>query len=542
MIDVGYQATISLADSIIALTSIDDYRSRVFDSLFWNGEKLNIQPGGPVSTTEILDEMDRLRCEHGYENILCSMSSNVLHMNPILPPDVNHVTLSGISIFSVDSLESLYAIAVDGRWNSYRADSITDAISAEYRRRGFVLAGLDTAWISGDTMHIAFLEGTIERIQIEGNEFTKDWVIHNLIPLNEGGIFNINQLKRGIQNIQSTDLFENVYYNIQCGQIGAILFIHLLEKPQPVIGLRAHYDTYREGTVGLSVQDENFLGTGQRIEMGNHYGKWLKEFYITHSADRLWKTYLTSRITLHSDGQRVEYYDSFELSEVYSLQTIGMEFLFGQQIKRLGTVFAGIAFSRKNLVNLDNTIVETDETRDILVRSIVDTYDNYDFPHRGKHHISEFMLSQDVLGGDQSFWRFCGSYESWYTHGRWAYHPQISGGYSAGGLMPKYMLFTIGEMMPFNGLAGDELRGWSFVNSGIEGRVQLAEGLFPVYLKAGFSLGRVWQKDAQLELQNTVSGEGVELAIGTPLGPLRAGFGVLNTHDHQHWSVSIGRK
>ncbi len=526
MVRAGYDAALCHDDSIIALTTVEDFNSRVFDSIAWDGEPLNIEPGRSMTTGTILDEMDRLRCEYGYDNISAKMDGRTLRLYPQLPPEIRSIELLGVSIFDVDSLENIYGTAFEGRFRRAEVQRITDTLLAAYRSGGFVLAEQDTSFIHGDSLFIRIDEGRVERIQIDGNTYTKDWYIEYMLPIREGSIFNIERLKRGISAIQATGLFENVYYNIQPGTDGAVLFINVLEMPQPVIGLRARYDTYREGTVGISLQDENFLGTGQRLEMGNRYGKWVKEFYVTHSADRIWRTYMTSRVTFKSDSRRIEYYKSFEPDGVYHLHTTGAEILIGQQIKRLGTLFAGIAFSRKSLMGQQNNTLEQDETRDLLLRSIVDTYDNAEFPKRGKHHVSELMLSQDILGGDQSFSRFVGSYESWYTMDRFSWHPHISGGYSAGGLMPKYMLFTMGEMIPFWGMAGEEQRGWSFINTGIDGRFQLNDGLFPVYLKFGLSVGRVWKKGDQLDLEKTLSGEGVELSVGTPLGPLRAKYGL----------------
>ncbi len=103
----------------------------------------------------------------------------------------------------------------------------------------------------------------IERINVIGNNITREDVIRNNLTLDEGDTFNKILHKRSINNLKSLNFFKTVESNISEGSSkdNKIINIEVEEKPTGEISAGAGVGT--SGTmIGFSVKENNFLGRG----------------------------------------------------------------------------------------------------------------------------------------------------------------------------------------------------------------------------------------------------------------------------------------
>ena len=109
----------------------------------------------------------------------------------------------------------------------------------------------------------------VEKINIFGNNITREDVIRNNLEVDEGDAFNSLLHLKSINNIKSLNFFRNVDSKITDGSSTSnkIINIAVEEKPTGEISAGAGIGT-NGGTVAFGVKENNFLGRG--IEFGSN--------------------------------------------------------------------------------------------------------------------------------------------------------------------------------------------------------------------------------------------------------------------------------
>jgi outer membrane protein insertion porin family len=109
---------------------------------------------------------------------------------------------------------------------------------------------------------------TIERIDIEGNERTKDEVIRRKLLIFEGDIYSSSLIKFSQQNVQQLGYFENIELTTRPGSASdkMILNLKVKEKSTGNIQFGAGYASGGEGlNLRGQISNENLFGRGQTL-------------------------------------------------------------------------------------------------------------------------------------------------------------------------------------------------------------------------------------------------------------------------------------
>lgn len=542
----GYEATKLKIPHLRELLEKEHPKNLIIENIIPEGV---IKLDDTVSHRDIVQQLKKLYETGNYLDVSAELvhfgdSIFNLRIEAVPVPELREIAFNPVKAYSERTLLSFFPKPDGSVVNLREIQAGLDSLIKKYNDDGYVLANIRGVSYSPDgILNINIDEGIIEDIVIIGNRTVRSWYIESIIEFEIGSLYTHRLMRRSLLNLQSTGLFDDFHQDIRHGEHGAILVFTVREKSNTILGFVGHYDAQRGGYIGASVADENFIGMGQRFELGFKYGKNKKQIHLKHSADKLWKSMLTSRFCFTADENRIDYFDNFEMVESDYYQRLGAEFLIGRQIQRMGTSFIGFSLYNENIYDKEREVTDEYQTRNFIFRSIIDTYDRRDYPTRGKYHVSEYIMSQDILGGDKSYYRMYLSLQSYYNIGdsRFNYHVHISGGYS-GGSVPSHLQFTIADIIPFWGLRGDELRGYSYASTGIDLRYTLIEGLIPVFVTAGVSIGRTWGKDAQLKIEDMHIGEGVAVGARTPLGIVEFSAGYLHTAQHYTLNLKIGRQ
>ncbi len=125
----------------------------------------------------------------------------------------------------------------------------------------------------------------VERINITGNEKTRDFVIRRELPFAEGDPFNRALVTQGKQNIEALGFFSRVGFGVEQGSAAdkVVLNIKVEEQSTGDYGITAGYDS-KAGVLGeLSLTERNFLGRGQylRASIGASQGGKSFDFSFT---------------------------------------------------------------------------------------------------------------------------------------------------------------------------------------------------------------------------------------------------------------------
>ncbi len=109
----------------------------------------------------------------------------------------------------------------------------------------------------------------VERINITGNEKTRDAVIRRELDFGEGDPFNRSMVSRGKSNIEKLGFFKVVSVDFAPGSAAdkVVININVEEQSTGDYGLTAGYDS-SAGLLGeVSVTERNFLGRGQYVRL-----------------------------------------------------------------------------------------------------------------------------------------------------------------------------------------------------------------------------------------------------------------------------------
>lgn len=180
----------------------------------------------------------------------------------------------------------------------------------------------------------------VERINITGNEKTRDFVIRRELDFAEGDPFNRSMVTRGKGEIEDLDFFQTVAITTEPGSAPdkVIININVVEKSTGDYGITAGYST-TEGVLGeVSLTERNFLGRGQYLRVAVGASEAGKSFDFSFTEPRFMGLKISSGVDFY---HRI----SNETSRAYYGTTAtGGQLRFGLPVTRdlSASVFTGL--------------------------------------------------------------------------------------------------------------------------------------------------------------------------------------------------------
>lgn len=121
----------------------------------------------------------------------------------------------------------------------------------------------------------------INKINIEGNLKTEDYVIRRQLKIAEGDIYNRSKIERGEQNIRNLDYFEKLDLSIAPTKYDDKydININVEEKSTTSLGLDLGYNSAGGPFGRISFLERNLVGTGKQFGTGVQVGKKHTNYY-----------------------------------------------------------------------------------------------------------------------------------------------------------------------------------------------------------------------------------------------------------------------
>lgn len=118
----------------------------------------------------------------------------------------------------------------------------------------------------------------VQRIEIRGNDKTRDFVIRREFDLNEGDAFNQTLVQRAKRRLEGLGFFQTVNITTEPGSEPdkIILIVDVTEKSTGEFSIGGGYTTGGESpgaSVEASITERNFLGRGQYVRIGAGAGE-----------------------------------------------------------------------------------------------------------------------------------------------------------------------------------------------------------------------------------------------------------------------------
>ena len=414
-----------------------------------------------------------------------------------------------------------------------------DRVLDHYKRSGYDLVDIEQATLTdcGRHLRVVLDEAIVTGIDIAGNHRTRDWLLRSNFSLKEGRPFSTGRASQGLANIFASDLFNRVTLDLVPSQTGARINIGVEERHSHQLRLGWHWDDEYQSEEFGEFLDNNVMGAGLQYLLHARYAPDRQVYAASFKADRIFSTYLLAKLHVYHNRLNRNVYDADgHVTDEIDENRTGLEIRFGQQISRLGTVTAGLVLQKVEYEFDTAQVREKFGLRTLKFESLVETFDRMPFPESGKKHLFELQLSGKFIGGEVEYTKFYSSIEAyWSLGGPLNYHPKLAIGLSRSGL-PESEKFYLGGMRSFAGFRTDQLSGDKIMTMSHELRYKLP---LRFYLSLRYDIGEVYTSADDIRLSGLRHGFGVTTSLDSPIGPVEFGYGLAD-EGFERYYVNIG--
>jgi outer membrane protein insertion porin family len=405
----------------------------------------------------------------------------------------------------------------------------------------------------------------IERIEIRGNDRTRDYVIRREFDVSEGDAFNQVLIQRAKKRLENLDYFQSVDISTVPGSAPdqVVLVVNVVEKSTGEFSVGAGYSTGGD-TPGPSIEgsitERNFLGRGQYIKVSAGGGKNSRDFALSFTEPYFLGRRIAAGFDIYKSTRNYDHYDT---------DTTGATVRFGLPITDNISTQLAYNISQEKYELSDNCVTNgiydpakctiSQAIRDGVAESpwlkssvslglVYNTIDDMKNPHEGLYITGTTEFAG--LGGDAKWVKFTGRASVYQTLSEQLdIVGLVSGGagYIAGygnGDLRIFDLFQSNDRMirgfEYGGIgpvagdgSGDHLGGTTYFNASAEAQFPL-----PVIPESFGLRGAVFADAATLYGNNLVgvnpdsagmklrASVGVGLMWASPFGPIRIDYAI----------------
>ena len=211
--------------------------------------------------------------------------SDNMSIEPILNPDdtveltfvveenilITGISIVGNNVVSTEELMPLVSVLKNKPQNLNNINDVIDNIQKYYHQKGYTIANVHSVDDNSEgNLIFTIWEGVINKIEILGNERTKDYVIKRNIMTQPGSVYNEEFLKKDLAKVFSTQIFDEVNRDIKPSEenIGTYdVAVIVTEKTTNSVGFGGGIDTGLGAFGSISLKEDNFLGKAQKLSL-----------------------------------------------------------------------------------------------------------------------------------------------------------------------------------------------------------------------------------------------------------------------------------
>lgn len=465
--------------------------------------------------------------------IFFNTKDTLLIVEVVENPLLLDIFIEGNSIFPDSVLVPLFSNKVGNIINHKTGTQDLQRLIRIYRQSGYSLAEINQVILDEfNILHIRLDEGKIGKINLEGNEHTRDFVIMCEFPLKQGDIFNLDAAKTGIKNIYGTGLFNTVRLNIIRRNGIAEIIIKLNEKDFDLLRIGGRYDRERLGRSFIELVADNIMGTAHKFTFHAQYGEKDELFRTGFRADRLVNTYFTYNLDLFYKRSKYNIYNFNTKIGEYVTSRTGLNLSVGRQMRRFGTLSIEGKINHVKLRSLQGNSFPNQELdlKILRIGSIVDTQDQFPYPNEGKYHQFYYEVSSaKILTSEQSYFKLFSSLETYSTFFTYhTFHPKLVWG-TSDLTTPYSEQYRLGGMDNFYGLREHQMIGRHLMAASIEYRFKLPKKfVFNTYFHIIGGMAGIWAKEVDIKPKDFIYSLGLKVSTLTPIGPIAFAYGRVN--------------
>lgn len=240
-------------------------------------EKMKMQQGGSYSRNLLQTDLKTIY-ETGYftEKMKAIPSKNddgTVTIKIVLEENVpvKDFTIEGNSVIPVEDILATLTDMKGKPQNIAQLNKAIAQIQELYTSKGYILARVDSVDDDPDgTINISIKEGIIDKIMIEGNEKTKDYIVARNILTEPGMIYNENLVKEDLVRLYATQAFKDVTREIEPSDEipdAYDITIKIQEQRTASISVGGGLDTVTGLFGSMGITENNFRGRCERLSL-----------------------------------------------------------------------------------------------------------------------------------------------------------------------------------------------------------------------------------------------------------------------------------
>lgn len=388
----------------------------------------------------------------------------------------------------------------------------------------------------------------VKRFYVEGNTYTKSYVLEREILLKSGDILYANKVRRSLERLYNLGFLEDVRVDVQPtdepDKVDVVFFVS--EGKPGMLSAGMGYSSTDKLVGTLQVQHMNLLGRAYRLNLLWEFGERKQNYEISFNEPWLLGKPISLGVNLFNTD-RVRQYTTVDYGtdlNAYSERRQGVGLSLGPRISEYYSLSFGYSYEKVDLLSIDPQYVDLIKPIPIvssLTGAIIhDNRDNIFDASRGSRDSFSLQLSGGVLGGDAHFYKPYIS-TSWYFPLIWKLVFSASGKMSMVGEFSNTKVYN--EYFYLGG--ADSVRGYNYgeISPPGGGKIMMvynAEIKFPLVMEHGrtslqgaafLDIGGAWENLSDINLnigdQPTwmKAGVGLGIRLTTPVFPLRFDWG-----------------
>jgi len=324
---------------------------------------------------------------------------------------VDSVNIKGNVHIDEETLLNRVTLKKGEYFSSEKFQKDIETLTESFTAIGYAFANIEPETSVDDEKHIVNITYhvdenmlyRIERIEISGNEKTRDRVIRRELEIAEGDVYSSVKIKRSKQNVQYLNYFEEVTLTEEPLPDNKMnLRLNVKEKPTGTFSIGAGYSTL-DGFVGtLQIQKDNLFGLGYSLNLKGEFSSKRTDYTLSFTNKWLFDRPITFGFDLYNLER--SYYD-------YTKKSQGGALRLGHPIVgRKLYMYYRFAYEMEDIYDIDDDAsdyVKEQEGKTTVISftpSIVYNTTNHPLtPSKGNKSKYYIKYAGGVLGGDNNY-------------------------------------------------------------------------------------------------------------------------------------------
>ena len=240
-------------------------------------EKMQMKDGGEYSRNLLQADLKAIY-ETGYftermKAIPTSNDDGTVTIKVVVEENipVKDFTIEGNSVIPTEDILMTFDGMKGKPQNIAQLNIAISQIQELYHSKGYILARIDSVSDDPDgTINVSIKEGIIDKIMIQGNEKTKDYIIARNILTEPGMIYNENLIKEDLVRLYATQAFKDVTREIEPSEEipdAYDITIKIQEQRTASISVGGGLDTVTGLFGSMGISENNFRGRCERLSL-----------------------------------------------------------------------------------------------------------------------------------------------------------------------------------------------------------------------------------------------------------------------------------